>query len=132
MSQRGRALFHIHILHAIERVPEINLADAIGGNIIALGLVGGRIVMILKQLGAVGDEDFLKATHQIVRISEVVARDAAQASQPAAVVLVVTTGAICSLLARKLTAFSFNMNVQDEDATSFSLQFIRFSQSLVK
>src|SRR5436853_221978 len=55
----------------------INLVHSVV-NIIALLLIGGCIVIILKQLAGVREEDLLKSPHIVVGISEVVAATAAQ------------------------------------------------------
>ena len=45
--------------------------------IVSLTLVRCRVVVILKELRAIGEVDFLKPPHRVVGISEVVARNAA-------------------------------------------------------
>src|SRR5207244_12515717 len=76
MCEYGRVLFYIHILHPIQHVSGINLVHAIH-KIIPPSLVGGCVVVILKELPASGEKDIFEAPHRIVGISEMVASSAA-------------------------------------------------------
>ena len=89
MRERSGALFRIPTRYVIEGVSGRKLIHSVG-KIVALDFIGGRIVMILEELYAISEKDFLEPAHCIVGVCKVVACNAVHEHAEQSTVVIIT------------------------------------------